>query len=276
MTIDSKSSQLVLWCLLSALLVMLVTPLIWVLFSSFKTNADILNYPFSIPKSVSLTNYISAWNLGKFNIYFINTLYITFFGLIIMVAFGTMAGYAFGQIQFPFRETLFYIFLAGLTLPSQTVIIPLFYLLKSLGLVNTLWGVILASVGMGLPFSVFLMRNTFKGLPKEMRESAYMDGASEWKTFLWIMLPLSKPAIVALVIFTFMGLWNEYLLPLVVLITPDKFTIAIGLASFQSELYTNYSVIFAGAVISMIPSILIYLLFQRQFIEGVLSGAQKG
>ncbi|TVY10448.1 carbohydrate ABC transporter permease [Paenibacillus cremeus] len=276
MTARANTTQLLLWCAMMVLLVLLVTPITWVLFSSFKDNTDIMNHPFSLPSTLSLANYISALKIGKFYAFFSNTLYVTFFGLILGVGVATLAGYAFGQIRFWGREPLFYMFLLGLTLPSQTVIIPVFYLLKSMGLINTLWGVILASVGMGLSFGVFLMRNTFKGLPKELKESAYMDGAGEWRTFLWVMLPLAKPALVALVIFTFNGLWNEYLLPLVVLIKPDKFTIAVGLTAFQSEQYTNYSIIFAGAVISMIPSIILYLIFQRQFIEGLLSGAQKG
>lgn len=276
MASHAKSSQTILWIFLFALFLLLAFPVFWGILGSFKSNTEILNSPFSLPKTFSFQYYLSAWDLGKFDVFFFNTAYVTFFGLIIKIAVATMAGYAFGQVRFKGRELLFYLFLAGLTLPPQTVIIPLFYQLKSMGLVNSLWGVILPSIASGLPFGVFLMRNTFRGLSKELKESAYMDGASEWRIFLSIMTPLAKPGVVALVIFTFMGMWNDYLLPLIVLITPDKFTIPIGLAAFASEFTTNYPVIFAGSVISMIPTVIVYLIFQRQFIEGVSAGSQKG
>ncbi len=276
MAAQKTYAQIALWIVLFVLLILLVTPVIWTIFGSFKSNTDIFNHPFSLPSSLSFGNYVDAWELAHFNQYFYNTSFITVFGLVMIVCFATMAGYVFGQISFKGNNLLFYAFLVGMTLPPQTIIIPLFYQLKSLGLVNTLWGVVFASVGNGMPFAVFLMRNMFRGLPKELRESAYMDGAREWNIFLKVMAPLAKPGIFALVIFTFRDLWNEYLIPLVLLIHPDKFTIAIGISALQTEQSSNYSVIFAGAVISMIPILILYLIFQRQFIEGITSGAQKG
>ncbi|WNR46044.1 carbohydrate ABC transporter permease [Paenibacillus roseipurpureus] len=276
MTEKLQYGQLLLRTVLTILLIMLVTPVIWVILGSLKSNTDILNYPFGLPTSFSFHNYISAWELGHFGKYLYNTAYVTFFGLILVVFVGSAAGYALAQISFKGRDLVFYLFLIGLTLPTQTIIIPLFYQLKSLGLVNSLWGVIFSMVGLGIPFGIFLMRNTFRDLPRELRESAYVDGAGEWRTFLSIMLPMAKPGVLALVIFSFMSMWNEYLLPLVILIDPSKFTIAVGLGAFQTEQNTNYSAIFAGSVISMIPIVLVYVLFQRQFIEGVVAGAQKG
>lgn len=276
MTQKLQNGQLLLRIVLILLLILLVTPVIWVILGSFKSNAEILNHPFGLPASFSFHNYISAWQLGHYGKYLSNTAYITFFGLILVVVVGSAAGYALAQISFKGRDLVFYLFLIGLTLPTQTIIIPLFYQLKSLGLVNTLWGVIFSMVGLGIPFGIFLMRNTFRDLPRELRESAYVDGAGEWRTFISIMLPMAKPGVLALVIFSFMSMWNEYLLPLVILIDPSKFTIVVGLSAFSTEQTTNYSAIFAGSVISMIPIVLVYILFQRQFIEGVVAGAQKG
>lgn len=147
---------------------------------------------------------------GDFKTYFLNSAFITGIGMFVVFLTACPAGYAFAQMSFPGNKLLLYLFIFGWSLPVQAIIIPVFFQLKSLGLVNTLTGITLVSVGMALPFSVFLMRNTFKDVPKELRESAYVDGAGEWRAFLYIMLPMAKPGIVALMVFTFMNIWNDF------------------------------------------------------------------
>ena len=268
-------SQIGLWLLLSILLLIVVTPIFWVILGSFKSAFDIANHPFSLPTSWNFNNFIEAWNLGNFKQYFLNSAVITISGMIIIFLVACPAGYVFGQLKFPGHNLVFYLFLLGLSLPVQVVIIPIFFQLKSFGLIDTLTGVTLVSVGLALPFSVFLMRNTFRDVPKELRESAQVDGAGEWKTYFRIMLPLAKPGIVALMVFTFMNIWNDFLLPLVLLISQDNYTIPLGLLSFQGNNGSNYGLIFAGTVISMVPSIIIYLIFQRQFVDGMAEGSNK-
>lgn len=270
-----RNSQVFLWVLLIVLLGIIVMPIFWVILGSFKTAFEIANYPFSLPASWNLDNLIGAWQLGNFKTYFFNSAFITVVGMIIVFLVACPAGYVFAQMTFPGNQILFYLFILGLSLPVQVIIIPVFFQLKTMGLVDSLTGITLVSVGMALPFSVFLMRNTFKDVPKELRESAYVDGAGEWRTYLKIMLPLAKPGIVALMVFTFMNIWNDFMLPLVLLISEDKYTIPLGLLSFQGNNASNYGLIFGGTLISMVPSVIVYLIFQRQFVEGMSAGSDK-
>ncbi|WP_318617152.1 carbohydrate ABC transporter permease [Sporosarcina sp. YIM B06819] len=269
------SSQLMLWITLMALLLLITSPILFAILASFKTNIEIFTSPFSLPKSWSFDNIIKAWNLGNFKTYFLNSAFVTIIGMIIVVLVACPAGYAFAQLTFRGNNILFYLILLGMALPVQAIIIPIFYQLRSMGLVDSLSGVTLVSAGLALPFSIFLMRNTFRDVPKELRESSTIDGASEWRTFLSVMLPLAKPGVVALLIFTFMNIWNDFLLPLVLLKSQENFTISLGLYSFQGEQATNYALIFGGTVISMIPSIIVFLIFQRSFVEGMSEGANK-
>ncbi|TDL32768.1 carbohydrate ABC transporter permease [Jeotgalibacillus sp. S-D1] len=268
-------AQISIWIALSLLLIIIISPIFYAVLASFKTNIEIFTSPFSLPKNWSFDNLINAWQIGNFQKYFLNSAVITVGGMVIVALVACPAGYAFAQLTFKGNNLLFYLILLGMALPAQAIIIPIFYQLRSMGLVDTLTGVILVSAGLALPFSIFLMRNTFRDVPKELRESATVDGAGEWRTFWSVMLPLAKPGLVALLIFTFMNIWNDFLLPLVLLMSKDKFTISLGLYSFQGEMATNYALIFGGTVISMIPSIIVYLIFQRSFVEGMSSGANK-
>lgn len=270
-----KSPQRILWIFLLLLLIVITAPIFWAVLGSFKSNFEIANYPFSLPSSWKFDNFIDAWDLGNFKTYFFNSAYTTISGMILVALTACPAGYAFAKFTFKGRDLLFYLFLIGMQLPVQAIIIPVFFQLKAMGLIDTLSGVVLVSAAEALPFSIFLMRNSFKDVPAELRESAQMDGASEWRTYFSVMLPLAKPGFVALLVFTFMNIWNDFLTPLVLLISNDKFTMSIGLYSFTGENATNFALIFAGTVISMIPSIIVYLIFQRQFIEGMSAGSGK-
>ncbi|WP_413374990.1 carbohydrate ABC transporter permease [Alkalihalobacillus sp. 1P02AB] len=260
---------------LSVLLLFMITPIIYAVLASFKTNMEIFSSPFALPKTWSFDNIISAWNVGNFQQYFLNSAFVTIGGMVLVALVACPAGYAFAQLSFRGNNLVFYLILLGMALPVQAIIIPIFYHLRSMGLVDTLTGLTLVSAGLALPFSIFLMRNTFRDVPKELRESSMIDGAGEWRTYWKIMLPLAKPGLVALLIFTFMNIWNDFLLPLVLLMSQENYTISLGLYSFQGEMATNYALIFGGTVISMIPSIIIYLIFQRSFVDGMSSGASK-
>ncbi|SDO33024.1 N-acetylglucosamine transport system permease protein [Paenibacillus sp. yr247] len=272
---QSRYLQELLWILLIIALLIVIAPIFWVILGSFKTNTEIFGSPFSLPKSWNFDNMASAWVLGNFKMYFMNSTVITVLGMLIVLLVACPAGYVLAQIPFRGSKWMFYLFLFGMAIPVQAIIIPLFYQLKSIGLINTLTGVTLVSAGLAVPFSVFLIRNTFKDVPPEMREAALIDGAEEWTTFFCVMLPMAKPGIVALMVFTFMQIWNDFLLPLVLLIDNSKFTVALGLHSLNVENSTNYGLVFGGTLISMVPSIIVYLLFQRQFISGMAAGSGK-
>jgi ABC-type glycerol-3-phosphate transport system permease component len=268
-------SQKILWAVLLSLLFLVVAPLLWLILGVFKTNAEIFGSPFALPESWKLDNIISAWQLGNFQTYIGNSTIITVGGMLLVFLVACPAGYALAQLKFRGNQWLFYFFLLGLAVPVQSIIIPIFYQLKALGLINELLGIILVSVAIAIPFSVFLMRNSFKDIPSEMREAAIMDGASEWRCFITIMLPMAKPGIVTLMVFTFMSIWNDFMLPLVLLIDNSKYTLALGLYSFNQENVTNYGLIFGGTLISMIPSLIVYFIFQRHFTSGMTAGSGK-
>ncbi|MGJ9384821.1 carbohydrate ABC transporter permease [Salipaludibacillus sp. CF4.18] len=275
-TIAKKpSAQVIIWVVLFLLLSLIISPIIYAVLASFKTNMEIFSTPFSLPSTWNFDNIVHAWQVGNFKQYIVNSAIVTVGGMLLVALAACPAGYAFSQLTFRGNNFLFYLILLGMALPVQAIIIPIFFHLRSLGLVNTLTGLTLVSAGVALPFSVFLMRNTFRDVPKELRESAMIDGASEWRTYWQIMLPIAKPGIVALLIFTFMNIWNDFILPLVLLMSQSQYTISLGLYSFQGENATNYSLIFGGTVISMIPSIIVYLIFQRSFTEGMSSGSNK-
>jgi raffinose/stachyose/melibiose transport system permease protein len=186
------------------------------------------------------------------------------------------AGYALAKVRFPGREWLFYAFILGLTIPIQAIVIPLYQVLFGLGLVNTLPGIILAQVSNGIPFGIFLMRSFFSGVPDELVEAAKIDGATHLQILTKIFLPISAPAIQALVIISALSTWNDFFLPLVVLIDPAVQTLPLGLVRFAGTYSSEYRLVFAGTVISFLPIIVLYLLTQRRFTEGLTQGAIKG
>lgn len=267
--------QKLLWTSLLIGLIIVIAPIVWVVLGAFKTNTEIFGSPFTLPKSWRLDNIISAWNLGNFNIYLWNSAVITGGCMLIVFLVACPAGYALAQLRFQGSKLMFYFFMLGIAIPVQSIIIPIFYQVKSLGLINTLTGMTMVSAALALPFSVFLMRNSFKDIPSEIREAAIIDGAGEWKSYFNIMLPMAKPGVVTLMVFTFMHTWNDFLLPLVMLISNNKFTVALGLYSFQHEFTSEYGLIFGGTLISMIPSLIVYMIFQRQFISGMAAGSNK-
>jgi len=270
-----RHAQKWLWFSLTLLLLVVAAPLVWVVLGAFKTNAEIFGNPFSLPQSWKLDNLIQAWELGNFKTYLWNSIFITAGAMILVLLSACPAGYALAQLNFRGSQWLFYFFLLGMAIPIQSIIIPIFLQMKSMNLINSLTGVVVVSAAFALPFSVFLMRNSFRDIPSEIREAAMMDGAEEWRAFVSIMLPMAKPGIVVLMVFTFMSVWNDFMLPLVLLISNSKFTLALGLYSFNSEQSTQYGLVFGGTLITMIPSIIVYLIFQRQFTSGMAAGMGK-
>ncbi|MGQ9904200.1 MAG: carbohydrate ABC transporter permease, partial [Anaerolineae bacterium] len=188
--------------------------------------------------------------------------------------FDALAGYAFAKRVFPGRELLFALLLSTLMVPIHVTLIPLYLISRSLGLMDSLLGVILP--GTANVFGIFLMRQYIKTLPTEMEEAARIDGCSEPRLFWEIILPLCKPAMAALAIFTFVRYWNDFLWPLIILNRPQNYTLTVGVANLQAEFMTDWGVIFSGAAMAALPMIIFFLAFQKYFIEGVRMGALKG
>jgi multiple sugar transport system permease protein len=251
-------------------------PLYWLLLTAFTpTESSIKLPPDLIPLNASLVNFErlfsrapQVWNWAA------NSLLIALSVSVFHIFFDTLSGYAFAKKHFPGRKILFGMIISTLLIPPQVTLIPLYLLVRQYGLINNLWGVILP--GFADVFGIFLMRQYIQTLPTELEEAARIDGCSEPGIFWRIILPLSKPAIAALAIFTFVRSWNAFLWPLIVLQKTGTYTLPVGVASLQEEFVVDYGIIFAGAALAAVPMIIFFLLFQRYFIEGVRLGALKG
>jgi ABC-type glycerol-3-phosphate transport system permease component len=260
------------------LLIFLITsvgPLIFTFISSFKTMHDVLAFPPSLlPNPFVWSNYATILGNALFLRWMLNAFIYALGATALNVIFSSMAGYALGRMQFPGRNLIFLVTLSIMMIPSAITLIPKFLVVNDLHLTNTFFALILPA--MAQPFSVFIMVQFMKGLPKELEESAVIDGATPWRTFFQIILPQVKPALVAVLILTFQGAWNDFQWPLVALGTQDMYTLPLGLFFFKSAHYTEYNLLLAGSMFNTIPILILFFIFQRYFIEGAVSSGVKG
>jgi multiple sugar transport system permease protein len=271
-----SSGQLLVYGVLVVTTGISLFPLYWLLLTAFTpTESSIKLPPDLIPLNASLVNFErlfsrapQVWNWAA------NSLLIALSVSVFHIFFDTLSGYAFAKKRFPGRKILFGMIISTLLIPPQVTLVPLYLLVRQYGLINNIWGVILP--GFADVFGIFLMRQYIQTLPTELEEAARIDGCSEPGIFWRIILPLSKPAIAALAIFTFVRSWNAFLWPLIVLQKTATYTLPVGVASLQEEFVVDYGIIFAGAALAAVPMIIFFLLFQRYFIEGVRLGALKG
>jgi ABC-type glycerol-3-phosphate transport system permease component len=250
-------------------------PILVMWFTALRPGREAMMDPFGLPTSLHWDNLANAWVRGRFGDYFVNSLIITLPTVAGVVALSALAGYGIARFRFRGRMLTFYLILLGLTVPFQSVMIPLYYQLLAMGLLGTYLAVILPSIAFGLPFGVFLMQSFFEDLPVELHEAGRADGCSELRIFWSIMLPLAKPALSTLVVFQFMRTWNEFLMPLLYLQDEDLRPIPLGLMFFQGAYNRDIGMIAAGVTLATIPVILVYLVFQRQFVRGLTAGAVK-
>jgi len=253
----------------------MIIPLLWMVSASFKSESEIFSFPITwIPSTFHWSNYIKVWSDIPFPTYYFNTIKIAVITTILQIVTCSLAAYAFAKVRFPERDKLFFLYIATMMIPYQVMMIPQFMLIKEIGLMNTHWALIL--LGAFSPFGVFLFRQFFMAIPEELSEAARIDGLSEFGIYLKIILPLTRPAIASLVIFTFMHSWNDFLAPLIYLNTDKLFTLQLGMQHFQMEYSTEYGPLMAAAVSAIVPTIIIYFLAQDHFIEGISAGAVKG
>ncbi|HJA67262.1 MAG TPA: carbohydrate ABC transporter permease [Candidatus Mediterraneibacter cottocaccae] len=257
------------------LTISMLVPFIWMVSASFKTNLEIFTFPIKwIPEVFHFENYTNVWERSNYPVLFINTVKLTVIITVLQLVTSTMAAYAFSKIKFPERDKLFLLYLATLMVPYQVVMIPQFSIIREMGLVNSHWSLILIQAFS--PMGVFLIKQFFDGIPDELIEAARIDGLGDWGIYSKIMLPLSKSAMITSAILTITSTWNDFLAPLIYLSDPDLYTIQLGLRNLTSQYTTEYGQIMAASVISVIPILVIYCIFQNFFQEGLVSGAVKG
>jgi N-acetylglucosamine transport system permease protein len=256
---------------------LVLVPMLWVLMSSFKTSSEIFASPFELPQHWNFDNYVSAWTTVGIGRWFVNTVIVVGCALVIVMVLGSMCAYVLAKYSFPGRRFIYYMMLAGLTFPIFMAIVPLFFVLRNIGLLNTLPGLIITYVAFALPFTVFFMYPFFRALPMEVSEAAEIDGAGEWQKFFLVMLPMAKPGIASVAIFNFLGLWNQFLLPVALNTKRDNYVLSQGMASFASQAGYNvdYGRLFAGVVITVVPVLIVYTIFQRQLQGSVSQGTIK-
>lgn len=262
---------LVLWT------IAILAPLLWTLMSSLKTSREIFASPFSLPSSPQFVNYVNAWTLAGIGRFFFNSVLVVSGALVLTMLLGAMSAYALARFDFRGRAVVRTLIIAGLTFPIFLAVVPLFFILQQVGLLNTLPGLIAVYTAYAYPFTVFFLVNFFEDLPDEVPEAASLDGASEWRTFFQVMLPMARPGMASVAILNFVGLWNQFLLPVVLNTDQDKYVLTQGMASFASQ--AGYSVdfgaLFAGAVMTIVPVLVVYIIFQRRLQSSVAAGSIK-
>ncbi len=253
-----------------------LVPFMWVIFTALKSNYEIAQDPLGLPPNWRFENLAQAWNQGKFSRYFINSVIVTVPIVLLVVSLSCLAGYGLARLKMPGRMLIFYFFLVGLMVPFTAIMIPLFYILRDIGVLGTYWAMILPQTAISLPFGIFFMRAFFSGLPYDLTDAAKIDGCNDFGVFRRVMLPLAGPAVAALVVFNFMGAWNAFLLPLIYLQSDKLRPVMTGMMYFTTRWGPDYSMSMAGTLIVMLPIMLVYLVFQRQFIQGLTAGAVRG
>jgi multiple sugar transport system permease protein len=264
------------WTALILTTIVALFPMYWLFVTAFTpTQFTIRTTPTLYPSPFSFANFERLFALAtNYSRWVVNSLVVALSITAFHVLFDTMAGYAFAKRRFPGRNILFWLILSTLMIPPHVTLVPLYIVTRQIGLLDSIWAVILP--GTANVFGIFLMRQFIQTMPTELIEAGRIDGASEFGIFWRIILPLCKPAIAALAIFTFVRHWNDFLWPLIVLTRSRNFTLPVGVASLQGEFGTDYGVIFAGAALAALPMIVFFLIFQRYFLEGVRMGAVKG
>ncbi|WP_198410790.1 carbohydrate ABC transporter permease [Microbacterium halophytorum] len=254
----------------------MLTPFFWMVMSSLKDANSVFSVPVRwIPEVFVWSNYVEIWESSDIGTWIKNTVIISLSVTALQVITGSFAAYGFARIRFPGRNMLFLLYVGTIAVPWQSYMIPQFIMLSNAGLANTLWSIMLLQA-FGA-FGVFLMKQFYETIPEELSEAARLDGLSEYGIWWRIMVPLSIPAVASLALLTFVNTWNDYLGPLIYLRDPSLWTMQLGLNNFVSSLYdTDYGVLFAGLVISVVPIAIIFMLGQRYFVEGIATSGMKG
>ncbi|MDP9472013.1 MAG: carbohydrate ABC transporter permease [Chloroflexota bacterium] len=255
-----------------------IFPFVWMIVTSVKTDPEILSSPWKLPAAIQWDNFERAWTQARIGRFFLNTLLVLAGSLTGTLLVSAMAAYVLARFEFPGRQVLFYAFIAGLMFPVFLALVPLYFLVRDLHLLGTYQGLILVYIAYSLPFTIFFLTAFFKTLPNELGEAAILDGASQYQIFFQVMLPLAKPGLIAMGIFNFLGQWNQFLLPLVLMPDENRYLLSQGLyfLAVQQGYQNDYGALFAAMVITMIPTLIVYVLFQRRLESGLTAGALKG
>ncbi len=270
-----RLSMLPVYTILIVLLFIAAFPFAINIFTAFKDNSEIVKGALALPKTWRWSNFQEAWSQAHFNNYFRSSVIVVLPVMAVAAVLSIMTGYAFGRLRFPFSRVIFVVFLLGIMVPQEAYIIPLYYELRSLGLLDTYWALILPQIGMSVCFGTFWMRGFFAAVPRDLADAAKVDGCTSWGVLWRVLLPVVWPGVLTMLVLFFIWTWNDFLLALVLVTKEELRTLPLGLAFFQGRHTTNIPLISAGATMVSLPSILIYVVFQRYFIKGIVGGSVK-
>jgi multiple sugar transport system permease protein len=270
---------LLIYTLLIAMAMVFLTPYIWMFVSSLKPHREIFQYTFPltwqtfVPLQPTFENYRLVFTNVPFTRYILNTIYIAIAVCLGSLFINSLAAYGFARLHFPGRDLLFFTLLATMIVPGEVLMIPLFVVVKNLGWIDSYRAIIVP--GLAGVFGIFFLRQAFLEIPIDLEDAARIDGCNPLQIYYQVMLPLIQPALLTLALITFIGNWDSFLWPLVVLNTPDKMVIQVGIATFQAQYFTYWGQVFAASVVASFPIIIIFLFLQRQYVQGVISTGLK-
>jgi multiple sugar transport system permease protein len=254
---------------------LLLYPVAWMIYSSVKSNTDVLANPFSLPKGIDFSNFHAVFSEDGMGTWFTNSAVIAVVSTVALVALSAPAAYGFASFAFKGKEAIFALVLVGLMVPPQALVISGFKWLGILHLLDSYWGLILTYCGWS-SFGILVLRNFFQSVPRELRDAARIDGANHWQIFTRIMLPLARPSLATVTIFNFLWVWNDFIYPLVFVQSESHYTIPVGILQFQGRAGIQWGSLMAALTVATAVPLLVYIVFQRQFVRGLLEGAIKG
>jgi multiple sugar transport system permease protein len=268
--------QKVLFLVILAIMTLIyIGPFLFSISISFNADKNVFDWPIEIiPSEATLDNYKNVWRDLPFGKWLFNSVFITTIQTISNVFFAALAGFTFARLEFPGRKIIFTLLLSSLMIPGIILLVPKFIVLNELSMINSYGGLILPGL-VGVT-NIFLMKQFFETIPKDLEQAALIDGCSYFRIFWQIFIPISKPALAAVAIYTFQGSWNEFLWPVIVSYTEDMYTLPLGMASLRHELLTDWPLLMAGTIMISLPTLAIFIIFQRHFVQGVSSSGLKG
>ncbi|MFC7549400.1 carbohydrate ABC transporter permease [Plantactinospora sp. GCM10030261] len=258
--------------------IIVIAPILWTFLASFKNTAEIFSSPWTLPAELRWENYARAWTEARVGRYFLNSVLVVSLSTFGTMLFGSMAAYVLARYRFPGNRLIFYFFVSGLAFPVFLALVPLFFVVRNLGLLDTYTGLVLVYIAYSLPFTVFFLAAFFKTLPQSVAEAGLIDGCSHTRLFFQVMVPMAKPGLVSVTIFNVIGQWAQYQLPLVLLSNAkEKWVLTQGIAdiSVNAGYEADWSGLFAALTLAILPMIIVYAVFQRQIQAGLTSGAVK-
>ena len=276
--VRKNSSKFLSYFLVILVALIVILPFLWMIVSAFKSQRELFAYPPSFfPKNWKVENFVEAATRGSISFFrmFLNTMMIAVPTTVFNIIFSSMAGYAFARLRFPFRNAIFMIFIASMMVPYAITLIPRFLLFKDLGFYDT-YVPLIVPVMFGTAFSIFLTRQFFMTLPKELEEAAIVDGCSHFRIWAQIFMPLTKPIIATLAVFQFQSSYNDFLGPVIYISSDVKFTVQMGLNSFRNSFSTRYDLIMAGSIMALIPVVILFVCCQKYIVRGIVMGGVKG